>query len=243
VFPSLSLVKECPKCKNKSISQSLFGDVDAARKKIIDIPMPSIEKLKEADNFVKDNTVGIFARNRVCYGRNLQISFYEKVIKLLKDMNYNIIWLGEKVSTYPCPDSSILDFSRMEESKDLELTLAIISKLKFTVQWWTASTRLSMIVKTPWILFESPEQIFSGQGQEGFRLNLLSKGNGKLILSHYKNVYENNDCCIDVLSQAIKEINQNNYEEIFELLEYKNSVIDNMKNNIKRIGGAYWKHQ
>jgi hypothetical protein len=42
-----------------------------------------------------------------------------------------------------------MDFSRLPEARDLELTLAIISQLQFTVQFWTASTRLAAMVGTP----------------------------------------------------------------------------------------------
>jgi hypothetical protein len=81
----------------------------------------------------------------------------------------------------------------MPESRDLELVLAIISHLKFTVQFWTASTRLASAMKVPWLLFESPNQIV-GNGQEGIRIALTTdEDKKKLVLSNYFNVLENQE--------------------------------------------------
>jgi hypothetical protein len=41
-----------------------------------------------------------------------------------------------------------------------------MTNLQFTIQFWTASTRLASMMGVPWILFESPDQI-AGNGQEG----------------------------------------------------------------------------
>lgn len=209
--------KYCPTCKGEDIQQSIYGDVEAARKTVCRIPKPSQEKIKLAEKYTKENTVGIFARGRKCYGRNLTPEFYVTLISTFKEMGYNVIWLGEKQSTQPCPVNDVLDFSRMEESRDLELTLAIISKLKFTIQFWTASTRLASLVDTPWILFESPDQILAN-GQEGYRISLTTFGRRKIVYSDFLNVYNDIPASIDVVKQAIGEINNNNWQDMIGLV-------------------------
>ena len=59
----------------------------------------------------------------------------------------------------------------MPNARDLEQTLAIVCGCEFPVQFWTASTRLAGVMGVPYLLFESPDQIW-GQGQEGYRRNL-----------------------------------------------------------------------
>jgi len=208
----------CNKCKSKNIEPSLFGNVSYWRKKVVRIPTPNADVLAKADSYLKPNSVGVFARGRKCYGRNLQPEFYVKLIELLEGMGYNPIWLGEKASTQACPVSHIVDFSRMPESRDLELTLAIISRVKFTVQYWTASTRLASMMGTPYLLFESPDQIW-GQGQEGYRRKLCDFGPSKLVISHYKNTYEDNDAGLALTRQAIEEIQAGNFKELSGLVD------------------------
>lgn len=229
----------CPECGEVNIEQSIFADVDAAREIAVEIPYPSEEKIELIKSYLKPNSVGIIARNRKCYGRNLQPEFYIKLIEHLEAAGYNPIWLGEKQSTLPCPVDGILDFSRMPESRDLETTLAIVSQLKFTIQFWTASTRISSIVGTPWILFESPDQIW-GNGQEGYRLNLVSFSPGKLILSHYLNVLNNHDGAIEVIDKSIKELEVGNFEEVLGLLEDDTVVTAMKEDSQQRIGGSKW---
>jgi hypothetical protein len=173
----------------------------------------------KARELLKPNSVGIFARGRKIYGRNLSSEFYVKLISTLEEMGYNPIWLGEKQSVQPCPVDHIVDFSRMEESRDLELTLAIMTNLQFTIQFWTASTRLASMMGVPWILFESPDQI-AGNGQEGKRIALTTDYNKKkLVLAHYFSVVENHELALDVLKKAIKEMNEDNWEDILGLVE------------------------
>ena len=172
-----------------------------------------------AKNYLKPNSVGIFARGRACYGRNLRPEFYVKLIDDLEKQGYSPIWLGEKQSVLPCPVDHIVDFSRLQESRNLELTLAIISQLKFTIQFWTASTRFASMMDTPWILFESPDQIV-GHGQEGKRIALTTDNNKKkLILSQYHTVMENEDEAILVVNKAIDEINNDNWNDIIGLVD------------------------
>jgi len=224
----------CPKCKSEDLVHSIFSDVPHWKNFARGIPRPSEAKISQANALLKTNPVGIFARGRKLYGRNLQPEFYVNLIKLLENMGYNPIWLGEKQSTMPCPVDHIVDFSRMNESKDLELTLAIISQLKFTVQFWTASTRLAAIMGVPYLLFESPDQIW-GNGQEGFRRNLCSFGPSKLVVSHYKNVYNDNEAALNLVERAINEMEDDNYEDIIGLVNAE--MVEKMRNkNSFRIG-------
>ena len=72
-------VEKC-KCGSENLTRSLFGDVPYWKNKAVRIPPPSEEKLVEADKYLKPNSVGIFARGRKCYGRNLQPEFYKNLI-------------------------------------------------------------------------------------------------------------------------------------------------------------------
>lgn len=227
---------QCSRCYRTNITQSLFNDVKESRKEMIPLPKPSREKLEEADALIKEKTVAIFARGRKCYGRNLQPEFYIKLISLLEEKGYNIIWLGEKATTQPCPVEHVLDLSRSDKARDLELTLAIISRCVFTIQFWTASTRLAGMMGVPYILFESPDQIW-GKGQEGYRRNLCDCGSSKLAICHFRNVYEDNDAGLKIAKQCIEEVEHGNYEDVFGLLETE-WVAQKMKHeNQKRIGG------
>ena len=214
---------QCPRCKSTVILESLFSDTATHVKNAVKIPRPSKEMLEWAKGLIGDKkTVGVFARGRKTYGRNLQPSFYVNLIQLLEQMGYNIIWLGEKQSSQPCPVDHVMDFSRMPESRDLEKTLAIISNCEFTIQFWTASTRLSGMMGIPFILFESPEQIYcSGlaPAQEGKRLELTSFGPKKLVISHYNNVVSDNAKGLAYVQRAVKELEKGNYEEIIGMVE------------------------
>ena len=215
---------KCPACNSTVIVRSMLTDIAGYKPSVCKIPKPSQELMNWAKQIVKSNTVGIFARGRTTYGRNLTPEFYINLIKLLESKNYNIIWLGEKQSTLPCPLNHIIDFSRMPESRDLEKTLAIICQLKFTIQFWTASTRLAGMMGVPFLLFESPEQIYSSysglmSAQEGKRLELTTFGSKKLVICHYHSVMENQQKAIDLVDRAIKEMNENNWDDIIGLVE------------------------
>ena len=90
---------------------------------------------------------------------------------------------------------------------NLEAAFAIVSRCVFSLQFFTASTRISSILDKPFILFESTDQIY-GRGQEGIRLSLMTKNynNKKIILANYADVAENMDESIDLMEQAIKEL-------------------------------------
>jgi hypothetical protein len=227
---------KCPKCSHKNVRQSVFGDIAYYKKQALRVPVPCDEKMELVKKYLKPKSVGIFARGRKCYGRNLQPEFYVKLISLLQSMGYNPIWLGEKQSTQPCPVDHIIDFSRMDESRDLETTLAIVKQLEFTVQFWTASTRLAGMMGVPYLLFESPDQIW-GRGQEGYRRNLCDFGPRKLSVNHFWSVYEDNDAALEVVKQCINEMEEGNYEDHIGLVESRMVVESMMNDNKDRIGG------
>ena len=227
---------QCSNCKGTNIMPSLFADVHKSKEEMIPLPEPCREKLEAADRLLGDNPVAIFARGRKCYGRNLQPEFYVKLIEMLKDKGYSPIWLGERATTQRCPVDYITDMTISEEARDLELTLAIVSRCKFTVQFWTASTRLAGMMGVPYLLFESPDQIW-GVGQEGYRRNLCDRGPRKLAVCHFKNVYEDNDEGIRVARQCVEEMEVGNYEDMFGMLETDIIAQKMKRENKDRIGG------
>jgi hypothetical protein len=217
----------CLACKSTNIVRSIFTDIKHYKQTATPIPKPSPKKMEWAKSILKPNAVGVFARGRKTYGRNLPESFYVDLVKTIEDLGYNVIWLGEKQNCIPCPVKHVLDFSQMEESRDLENTLAIISNLEFTIQFWTASTRLAGMMGVPFIVFESPEQIYcSGlmYGQEGKRLELTSFGNKKLVISHYLKVKENTGQALELTKRAIAEMQAGNYEDIIGMVDSQAAV-------------------
>lgn len=216
--------EDCPACGSTVLVRSVFTDIATNKPQARRIPRPRQELLDWAKGILKPNTVGVFARGRKTYGRNLPPEFYVELIKTLEAKGYNVIWLGEKQSTQPCPVDHVLDFSRMPESRDLERTLAIICNLAFTVQFWTASTRLAGMMGVPFLLFESPEQIYVSYSgvmgaQEGKRLELCSFGPKKVVLAHYKNVLENQPEALSVFGKAVDEMQAGNWEDMLGLVE------------------------
>lgn len=202
--------QKCRKCKCTFPDVGLFNDPRRGKKKAV---WPKITKSESVSKYIKPNSVGITARNRICYGRNLPSSFYERLIYMLEDMGYDPIWIGEKSTILPCPVPKITDFSSTPESKNLENTLSLVSQLKFTIQYWTASTRLAGLVGTPYIIFESKDQIES-TGHEGFRLYLCSKGSGKLVLAEYQDMADDHDKALEATKRAIVEVEMNNFKDI-----------------------------
>lgn len=217
-------VAKCSKCSSTDVINSIFTDIYQCKLLARRVPRPSVQALEFAAKIVKPNMVGVFARNRKTYGRNLPPEFYIKLIELLRNKGYEPIWLGEKQSTLACPVEDVIDFSRMSESRDLEKTLAIVSKLKFTIQFWTASSRLAGLMGVPFILFESPEQIYNSYSgimgaQEGKRLEACTFGSKKIVLAHYFNVLEKQAEALVLLDRAITELEQGNYEEVLGMVE------------------------
>lgn len=231
-------VYSCPKCNSQEITKALFADVKNWKKRITPIPRPSQTKMEMAAEYIKgaEKPVGVIARNRSTYGRNLQPEFYVKLLEKLKTMGYAPIWLGEKQSTLACPDPDIIDMSRKPEARDLELTLAIVAQLQFTVQFWTASTRLAALMGTPYLIFESPDQLF-GAGQEAFRLALCTTGYKKLALCHYLNVYNNHTGSINLVERCIKEMEKGDWSDVIGLVDEPDVVAGMRQQNIGRLGG------
>lgn len=194
------------------VVKQIYPNAKKSKESAIWLPMPAKEKIDYFKNILKPNSVGITARNRKCYGRNLPKEFYVKLIEVLKTNGYNPVWIGEKATSLPCPDNSIYDFSSSEQADDLEHTLALVSCLDFTVQFWTASSRLAGLVNTPFIIFESPEQIYGKRGQEGVRLELCTKENkSKIVISQYVNTLNDHDGTLDLVMKAANEIKDENY--------------------------------
>ncbi|CAE7860224.1 unnamed protein product [Symbiodinium microadriaticum] len=214
--------EECPQCKSTYIVKSIFSDTQNYLKSATKIPKPRQKYMDWAKEIVPKNCVGIFARGRKTYGRNLKPEFYVELIQMLESMGHSVIWLGEKQSTQPCPVDHVVDFSRMDESRELERTLAIVSHLDFTVQFWTASSRLAGMMGVPFLLFESPEQIYCtglNPAQEGKRLELTSFGPKKVVLAHYLNVLREPDAGLALAKRAIDEMKEDNYEEIIGMVD------------------------
>lgn len=236
IWTSEKKVACCPQCFSLSIQNSPLSDPENNKKGRIKVPMPSQEKLNWAEKLIKPNSVGIFARNRIKYGRNLPSSFYVSLIDRLKKLNLNPVWLGEKQSILPCPVDNILDFSSMPESDDLENTLAVVSKLQLTLQFWTASTRLSALVDTPFILFESDCQIY-GMGHEGRRIALTTDyDKKKLVLCQYAQALANQTKILDMVEKSISEVKQGNWEDICDMIEHLDLL--ELRKNKKNIWGS-----
>jgi predicted RNA-binding Zn-ribbon protein involved in translation (DUF1610 family) len=207
----------CPQCTSTNVVNSLFGGAESYSKTASPIPKPSQEKLNWASTIVTKPSVGIFARGRKTYGRNLTPEFYISLIQMVQKLGYNPIWLGEKQSTQPCPVDGIFDFSRCEESRDLEKTLAIICNCSFTIQYWTASSRLAGLMGVPFLLFESPEQIYcSGHlpGQEGRRLELTTFGKKKVCIAHYLDSVKEEKKLLFYTREAILQMQDGNFSDM-----------------------------
>lgn len=228
--------KHCPRCGSSNVLPSILDNVAYWKPKAVRIPDPSPERTESVARHLSGRTVGVFARARKCYGRNLQPEFYVKLVSLLRGMGYEPVWLGEKESTLACPVPDVFDFSRRDDARDLESTLAIIKRCDFTIQFWTASSRLAGLMGIPYLLFESPDQIW-GSGQEGIRRNLCDFGPRKLSINHYLNVYGDNDAGLAVVKDCINQMRQGNYEDHMGLVD--KAVVESMKlNNSLRIGGS-----
>lgn len=226
--------KTCLRCGSSNVLPPILSDVSYWKSKAVRLPPPSEDKVNSVSKYISGRTVGVFARARKCYGRNLQASFYEGLVGLLRGRGYEPIWLGEKESTLACPVADVVDFSRMPESRDLESTLAIIKRCEFTVQFWTASSRLAGLMGVPYLLFESPDQIW-GSGQEGIRRNLCDFGSRKLSINHYLNVYQDNEAGLKVVEECVSQMEAGDYGDHMGLVD--RAVADVMRaGNARRIG-------
>jgi hypothetical protein len=230
-------VVKCPSCGSIDIEKGLFADIKGWREQVVKIPRPSEDKILEAKKLLGPKPVAITARNRATYGRNLQSEFYVKLIRLLEQMRYDPIWIGEKQTTLECPCPHIVDMTRREETRDLELTLAIVSQCKFTVQFWTASTRLAAIMGVPYLLFESPDQLYGG-GQESYRLGLCTMGPRKICVSHFLNVLNDHNSALNLVQLCIQQMERGDFEDVLGLIENPGVVQRQRLNALGRFGGV-----
>lgn len=207
----------CPSCYDSQISKSLLQGVKSYKNYIQ--PLSSIKKelVEFAEKYIPENTVALFARNRKTYGRNLPTEHYDKIIDMLLSKGYNVVLLGENVSSHNLKNDKIINFMNHELAGNLEAAFAIVDRCVFSLQFYTASTRISSILGKPFILFESVDQIY-GRGQEGLRLSLMTKNynNKKLVLANYVDVLENCDESVELAEKAIHQlIVENNADDLF----------------------------
>lgn len=211
-------VLRCPSCGSLEVERCLFANIARFKKMGVLIPDPSEAKMTIAKSYLGPRPVGVVARNRKTYGRNLPVEFYSKLLDELKGMGYTPIWLGEKQTTLECPHKDVIDISRSPEAQDLEFTLALVKQMEFTIQFWTASTRLAAITGTPYLVFESPDQLY-GMGQEAYRLALCTTGKKKIVLCHYLRALDDCDGTIECTKKAINEMRMGNWKDMIGLVD------------------------
>lgn len=233
-FGSRDARQVCPACHSQNIRQSFFSSPEKNRKHFVPLPKPSIPALEWAEKIRKPNMVGIFARSRKAYGRNLPKEFYIQLIKDLQFKGFVPVWLGEKQSVYSCPVDDIIDLTDCPESRNLENIIALLKGFAFTIQFWTASTRLSLAANCPFLLVESPDQLY-GAGQEGLRLKLLNVNDtkSKIVLCNYKKVCENMGEFNSVISDAISDLIKSDIGVKIGLVDdadYVQHIIDGQNN-------------
>jgi hypothetical protein len=187
-FMSMHKKQNCDNCKSFNIINSILSDTSYHKEKYVPLQF-DFSKFANLMKKVPQNkkTIGIFARERLAYGRNLPAKFYRRMCRRLEKNGFNIIWLGEKVSTLPCINKRYFDFTKSEYADNVEACMALVSGCAATFQAWTASTRFAQATGTPYCLVESFDQLF-GSGQEGKRINLLTKdmNKKKIIIANYK---------------------------------------------------------
>lgn len=211
--------QRCQNCGCMFSPVGIFNKAKQAKKNAHWLPKSNSDRLNWAKKYLPPNAVGIFARGRKCYGRNLTPEFYSNLIDLIQKLGFNPVWMGEKSTILPCPNPDILDFSTHINARDLEYTFAITSLMKFTIQFWTASTRLAGLVGTPFILFESPDQIWGPTGQEGVRLYLATRGEAKLVISNYSTAAEQPDKLLQAAEEAIVDVKNQDFTTLLRLIE------------------------
>jgi len=227
----------CGRCGRQFDPVGLFSDLSQARNKVRWIQEPSKEAFDRVKDFLPPNAVGVTARNRKTYDRNLTIDFYKRLICQIEDMGYNPVWLGEQTSIHKCPYERIPDFSSSPLSKNLENTFALVSKMKFTVQAYTASSRLAALTGTPFLIIESPEQVWGNMGQEGIRLNLMSKTNRrKLIVCQFLDAKANPNELLSLIYRGIEEIEVKDYSDIIGMVSNRRKAMNMKLNSADRIG-------
>ena len=189
LFPSQDFAIECERCNSNNLIQSMICEPKKHKDNycFFDFDFTKYESLLET--FKKDKKyIGIFARHRKTYGRNLTAKFYIDLVKSLKEKGYDVIWLGENQNTLECPCEVAFDMTKSDFSNDVSFCVGLASKCHATFQAWTASTRFSMWAKKPFFLVESHDQLY-GKGHEGKRIALLDHEEVKNKILIY-NFYE-----------------------------------------------------
>jgi hypothetical protein len=195
VFGSDRVYKNCEHCNSDDLELSLFSDTPNTRNTYKSISYPRLSKIKKAGKIIKENTVALFVRGRNVYGRNFTPEQYYLIVSDLIKSGYNVLWLGEKYTTFDLKGDfgdKFYNLCNHPDFNDIEFVLAALTHCKFSLQFWTASTRLAAMINLPYVLVESPDQIV-GRGQEGTRLILTTKDeeNKKIIFCNHLNVVEN----------------------------------------------------
>lgn len=206
----------CMNCGSTNIKKSLFQGATEYKLFVKNLPKPRSRYHEILENIMPNNCVALFARNRKTYGRNFSEEHYKKIIDILNDIGYNVVLLGEPVSSLNFYHPNVVNLLNHKLAGDLEFAFAVIERCMFSVQLYTASTRISSLMEIPYILVESPDQLY-GRGQEGIRLSLTTKDvkNKKLILSNYINTLENFDKFLLVFETALKNfIYDKNYHDV-----------------------------
>ncbi len=207
----------CPKCHTDKIFNSLLQGAKSYKLGSNLLPPIRKEFLDFANEYIPENTVALFARNRKTYKRNLSTNHYNKIIDMLSSLGYNIVLLGENVSSYNLDNTKIINFMNHKLAGNLEAAFAIVNRCVFSLQFFTASTRISSMLDKPFVLFESVDQIY-GRGQEGIRLSLMTKNynNKKLVLANFADVDENTDESVELTKRAVHElIVEKNADDLF----------------------------
>lgn len=222
----------CPFCSSKNILNSLFSDLYKSKLNYKSLCDTASNYDLWAEKVIgTEKTIGIFARSRQTYARNLPVDFYAKIIENLQNKGYKVIWLGEKTSTLVCPNQNIFDFTKSEYADNIEACLSLVKKCCCTFQCWTASTRFSQMANTPFFLVESPDQIY-GMGQEGKRIVLLTQdlNKKKILLCNYKKVMDNLEKFLDVCRYHFFDFIENkNSNDIVGLVDNQDYVTNIMK--------------
>ena len=225
----------CTKCYSDQITKSLLQGVKDYKSYSYQLPLIRKEFVDFASNYIPENTVALFARNRRTYKRNLTPEHYEKLINMLINLGYNIVLLGENVSSYNLNNDKIINFMNHELAGNLEAAFAIVDRCLFSMQFFTASTRISSMLNKPFVLFESLDQIY-GRGQEGSRLSLMTKNynNKKLVLANFIDVLENCDESIELAKRAVQElIVDKNADDLFmRSNEYASSLQESVSKRL-----------
>jgi hypothetical protein len=88
---------------------------------------------------------------------------------------------------------------------------------------------LASLVGTPWILFESPDQL-AGGGQEGIRIALTTDWDKKkIVLANYNDVLANQELALGLVQKSVEEIRNKDFSTIVGMVENKETVDEWMK--------------